>query len=544
MSDRVQVGRYQKNGMAERAPLARHGRWLAAVLLAGALLPQMASAQSGAPAVTVGALEPLQAVVAAREAVDRRQWSALPGLVAQAQGDPLSMYAEYWLLRYRLQQAEEPVPAAQLERFLQTYAGTYLADRLRGDWILAAERSGDFAAIRRLGPVMAGNEQIECARLLARHMGGERASAHEALEVFAPGNACWALYDQLVADGVLGWDQLAPRLREAIEVNKTGDARKYAVYIFEPDDLKAYDRLMRDPMKWLAVQPRPPRTRAAQELAAIALARLARKDLDVGDSYLRRQWARSLPKERLRWVRSQFALIAALNLDDRAHRWYSEAGKVPLTEYNHAWRVRSALRQSPIDWKWVVQSIEEMPPSQQAHPAWVYWHSRGLAATGHAERAAKGYAAIAGQYNFYGQLASEELGRPITVPPAPPPLTEQEIVQARAVPGLQRAISLFRLGWRREAVPEWNFALRGMNDRQLRAAAELAREAGIYDRVVNTSERTEHEIDFSQRYIAPFEGRVAAQAHQLQLDPAWVYGLIRQESRFITDARSVVAPRA
>src|SRR5690606_12830575 len=96
------------------------------------------------------------------------------------------------------------------------------------------------------------------------------------------------------------------------------------------------------------------------------------------------------------------------------------------------------------------------------------------------------------------------------------------------------------LGWRPEAVPEWNFALRGMNDRQLRAAAEVAREAGIYDRVVNTSERTENEVDFSQRYIAPFEGRVTAQARQIQLDPAWVYGLIRQESRFITDARSVV----
>jgi len=31
-------------------------------------------------------------------------------------------------------------------------------------------------------------------------------------------------------------------------------------------------------------------------------------------------------------------------------------------------------------------------------------------------------------------------------------------------------------------VPEWNFNLRGMNDRELLAAAELAREKHIYDR--------------------------------------------------------------
>ena len=78
-----------------------------------------------------------------------------------------------------------------------------------------------------------------------------------------------------------------------------------------------------------------------------------------------------------------------------------------------------------------------------------------------------------------------------------------------------------------------------MTDRQLMAAAEVARHENILDRVVNTSERTVKEFDFSQRYIAPFEGRVSAQAQQINVDPAWVYGLIRQESRFIMDARSV-----
>jgi soluble lytic murein transglycosylase len=126
------------------------------------------------------------------------------------------------------------------------------------------------------------------------------------------------------------------------------------------------------------------------------------------------------------------------------------------------------------------------------------------------------------------------------VPPRPAPISDSEIAEARANPGLRRAVQLFRLGWRQEAVPEWNFALRGMSDRQLLAAAELARAENIYDRVVNTSDRTEKEFDFSQRFIAPFEGRVTAKANAIALDPAWVYGLIRQESRFIMDARSHV----
>src|SRR3546814_11613225 len=79
-----------------------------------------------------------------------------------------------------------------------------------------------------------------------------------------------------------------------------------------------------------------------------------------------------------------------------------------------------------------------------------------------------------------------------------------------------------------------------MTDRQLLAAAELARQEHIYDRVVNTSLQTQSEVDFSQRFIAPFEGRVTEKARLINLDPAWVYGFIRSESRFITDARSRV----
>ena len=211
-----------------------------------------------------------------------------------------------------------------------------------------------------------------------------------------------------------------------------------------------------------------------------------------------------------------------------------------LTDNNYAWRVRTALRQHQIDWGWVAQSIDQMPTGLRADPAWVYWKARALQASGNPVQAKPLYETISGQFNFYGQLALEELGQPIVAPVRPAPVTSAELAQARANPGLRRAVTLFKRGWRPDAVPEWNFALRGMSDRQLLAAAELARDEHIYDRVVNTSDRTQREFDFSQRYIAPFEGRVTAQAQQTDVDPAWVYGLIRQESRFIMDAKSVV----
>ncbi|WP_420042803.1 lytic transglycosylase domain-containing protein [Bordetella genomosp. 8] len=482
-----------------------------------------------------------QAVITARDAMTRKQWSALAVVVPQAREDVLGMYPEYWLLRYQvwnMPRAQWPVD--QLRRFIERNPDAYLADKLRADWLLAAARSGDYDTVNKLAPVRNGNAQTDCAALEARYMTGRKVGAADALRTFAPGAWCWSLYDDLVANRVLGWNDLQPRFRDAIEDNKLTDARKYVGYLFEPPDQKAYDTMMKDPMKWLVRQPRTLRTPAETELVTIALARLARGNLDVADSYVRREWAKSLPRQDLAWVRAQLALVAVLNQDPRAHDWYVEAGHIRLTQYNEEWKVRAALRQQRIDWKWVVASIDAMSPEAREEPAWIYWHARGLAALGRREQAQREYDQIAGRFNFYGQLAAEELGRSITVPPRAPQPSTQEMAQARANQGLQRAIALFRLGWRGDAVPEWNFALRGMDDRQLLAAAELARRENIYDRVVNTSERTEKEFDFTQRYIAPFEGRVAAKASQVALDPAWVYGLIRQESRFIMDARSSV----
>lgn len=544
MGHSQQSAKYQKS-----AQRVRHA-WricLGAMLLAGTV-PVLAQ-QGGVRLASAAPLQQAQAVqlaapadnalVAAREAMQKKDWRALPALAAAASDAELGMYAEYWLQRYILNEQKVIDPAA-LQGFVARYPGTYLADKLKGDWVLAAARAGDYAQVRQVGDVLTGSSQVLCAQLDARHRGGQRVTEAEAVAVFEPGSACWALFDKLTADNVLRRETLVGLWRDLLDENKLAHARRVATYILNPAELKDYDAALKNPMQWLSRQEQRLRTPAQRDIATVALSRLARKNMDDGDAYLRRAWVGRLPESDLQWVRSQFALVAALNLNPVAHRWYQEAGDVRMTEYNSAWRVRAALRQPEIDWGWVSHVIGQMVPSQQAESVWVYWNARSQQARGQLEAARAGYSTIAGEYGFYGQLAAEELGFVIAPPPAPVPVSIVELAEASANPGLRRAVTLFHQGWRAEAVPEWNFALRGMTDRQLLAAAELARQEHIYDRVVNTSERTRDQVDFSQRFIAPFEGRVSAQARSIDLDPAWVYGLIRQESRFITDARSTV----
>jgi soluble lytic murein transglycosylase len=227
-----------------------------------------------------------------------------------------------------------------------------------------------------------------------------------------------------------------------------------------------------------------------------------------------------------------------------------------------AWMARSGLRAALAGqterWNLVEQAVEAMAPDQQQDATWQFWKAKALqaraqqagvspvVADGLRQQARELLQRVASPLTFYGQLAGEELhGAPLKAPPRPATVTESELSEARAMPGIDRALRMLEQGWRTEAVKEWNFTLSygrtgGLTDRELLAVAEEACRREIWDRCINSSDRTRHEINLEQRYPTPFKADVLAAAKEVGLDPAYMYGLIRQESRFIIAARSSV----
>jgi soluble lytic murein transglycosylase len=198
----------------------------------------------------------------------------------------------------------------------------------------------------------------------------------------------------------------------------------------------------------------------------------------------------------------------------------------------------------------VIAAVEAMDSAKQ-DSTWIYWKARGqLAANPTATEplrleALASLQSIASVKGFYEQLAMEELGLAITAPAKPEALTPQEKTVAAQNAGLQRALKALSLGLRSEGNREWNYTTNlhtpgGMSERELLAAADLACSKQVWDRCINTSERTKLAIDFDQRFPMPLKDTVLRRTKEIQLDPAYVYGLIRQESRFIMDAKSVV----
>jgi len=291
----------------------------------------------------------------------------------------------------------------------------------------------------------------------------------------------------------------------------------------------------------------PSSQRQTQELAVLALIRWADTSPDSAAQALSKVWSKHLSSSQRAWAWGAIGRQAAQRLSDDALHYFNNASPELMSDEHLAWRTRAALRRH--QWTDALQAIKAMSPDAANDSTWVYWRARALLQPSRSEadhqqgrQLLQGVASVRG---FYPMLAQEELGLPITPPDTPAPLTALEKDGAQANPGLKRALAAVALGLRSEGVKEWNYTTNlhspgGMNDRALLAAADLACQNAVWDRCINTSERTRSLIDLTQRFPMPHRQAVVARSQEIGLDPAYVYGLIRQESRFITDARSGV----
>lgn len=456
-------------------------------------------------------------------------------------GHELAPYVDYFQLRMSLEQSD----TATIRAFLDRYERSYVAERLRADWVRSLAKRQQWNEVEaEYGKLLAPEQDVTCHALQARVIRKDAGVLDDIQPLWQsllePPEACVPVLEALIWDKRVLADDVWGRVRRQFEANRTGWAKATLFYL--PDsqapDMKAVEQVIDKAMAYLAKMPANwYATRPGRELAALAIQRIATNDPRVAAEQLEKLQGRMNDSEK-QWAWGQIGLNAAKRHMTDAVGWYARAGKSTLSDDGYQWKVRAALRAQ--EWGVVRDTVVAMPPALAALPEWTYWLGRAYNAGGRTSDADALFRRIAGQPNFYGNLADEELGRPIVPPPQAAAISREEMAAAQSTPGIRRALAFFRMDLRTEAVKEWNWSLRGMNDRELLAAAELAKRNQIYDRAINTADKTRNEHDYSLRYLAPFGDQVRPAARNQSLDDAWVYGLMRQESRFITNAKSNV----
>jgi len=499
-------------------------------------------------------------IVDMQQAFGRKDGKKLAALLPLVRGHALEPWAAYWELRLRLASASE----TEIEAFLQRWAGTYQEDRLRNDWLLLLGERKQWDVFARVHPHfrMADDRQVHCYALLAQHHRNSfpKDIAAQVLHYWnatrAVEEGCTRAAAQLLAYGLIQPLDVWRKARLAAEDNRPYAVRR-VVNIVAPNALDSLRSALETPVKYLGstsaskgskgknntqspkIGQQPP------ELVTLALVRLAMTDRPNAVRLLE-AWASKLSPEERNWLWGLIGRQSAITLSPDALRFFAKVERnADLSDSMREWKVRAALRAG--QWKLVGRTIDTMNAAQRQDSTWIYWRARAFL-IGHPSsqdiaRARALFQSIAGSSGFYEQLALEELGQFIWPTSTPAPLSDAEKAAARTHRGLNRALYAIFLGLRSEGVREWNYVTNlhtpgGMGERELLAAADLACEKKVWDRCINTSERTKTVIDMEQRFPTPFRNAVLARTKEIGLDPAYVYGLIRQESRFIMDARS------
>jgi len=479
--------------------------------------------------------------LAARQAYRAGDETRLEQIAERLKHTPLEPYLTYYQLRLRLYSRNPD----GVKEFIARPDDTPVVDQLRAEWLKWQAKQLRWDEFAREYPrLLEADDELKCYALQSRLSDNADLVLHEARTYWFSGqglpDSCGTLFGMALTTGIISEQDVWQRMRRALELNNVALAKQLSAQL--PKDLKfplkSLDSAAAHPDRYLARLKLEKSTIAERMIALFALQRLSKQLPQL--AYTR--WIKIenyFENDERYYFFGWLGYEAARNHDERALGWFKAARDTPLNDAQLAWRTRAALRAN--NWHEVWASITAMSPKQQREGAWRYWKARAWKVLGRDSDAEALLEELSREHNFYGQLAADEMGSASAsgMLSARYQPTMIEIETMLAQPALQRTLDLYRMGLREEAAKEWSLAVRKLDDRQLLVASEIASRHAMYDRSINAADRTVILHDFNLRYPAPYRDSMQERIQENNLEEAWVYGLMRQESRFVSQAKSV-----
>lgn len=480
--------------------------------------------------------------IAARQAFQNGNAKLLDDYAKRLKHHALWPYVEYFQLRMVLGTTN----IETIANFLSRREGTLVADRLRSDWLKILGKNKQWQLFEAEYPFLANKDNELMCYYYQHYLNiKDKTALADARSLWFTAtslpDSCTPVFQTLIYSGQISLEDIWTRIRLALEEGQTGVATHVSRYIPGNETLNNADlnNAAKNPLRYLDTQQGRIKTRSDREIALFALLRLLRNDTDPAYA----QWLKiknQLTASDRSYFLGRLGQRAAMRHDARALDWFREAQNTvqlyPPSDTVLAWQVRAALRVT--NWDEILKTINRMSATEQQVDTWRYWKARALKAKGNVLDANNIFIPLSDEHSFYGQLAREELGSVLSIADKTYRVNQKEVSAMAQKPGIQRALAFSRMDLRTEAYREWAWTIRKFSDAELLAAAEVARRQGMYDRAINTANRTVAQHDFNLRFLSPHRETLRKILLQHQLDEAWVFGLIRQESRFIADIKS------
>lgn len=479
--------------------------------------------------------------LAALEALKAGQTTRFKMLYERLDGYILRGYLEYESLKNRI----PSTPAAEIRRFLEKNSQAPISDIIRKKWLLYLAGRGDWDTFLKEFKDIEDEPELQCLRLshLLKTSEQQAPLMDEVEELWLTGRplpgACDPVFDAWRRAGHMTPEKVWARIRLAMEARNLDLAGHLARYL-DPSEriwVKRWQAMHRDPVRELHDIRYPVDTPVARMIVTHGIVRLANRDPE--EAML--QWQLLKTKYQFfgeddNYVLRYIGILAAQEDMPQALQWLAAVSASANDETLQLWRVRAALRAG--QWDTARRFIAGLTEEQQHESQWRYWTARILEETGNKDEAREIYKALAQDRGYYGFLAADRIDANYSMQHVSVEASPEEVSAMLARPGIQMAQELYLMGQVTDARRQWSWTTRNMNNRELAVAAVIARQWGWYDRAILTVARSDHLDDLELRFPLLYRDTIESNAAEYGVDPSWVYGVVRQESAFVVDARS------
>ncbi|NOT86231.1 MAG: transglycosylase SLT domain-containing protein [Methylococcaceae bacterium] len=436
--------------------------------------------------------------------------------------------------------------SAQIMPFLLRFHDTRYADQVRMAWL------GALAEQQRWQEVMTHFRETDgienqCLFNQARYLTGQKANAllaakqlwllggdlptrcdfligaFKASELFSKA-MIWARFDAALQKNRV---TLAQNLKGMMDLEAQGVANFWLQLHNKPELLQS-DKFVRIPVEYQG------------RLFTHALQRMARKTpLPAMALWDARPANLNIDAQRQQVFERSLALALANNKLPEAYARLMQVS--PADEEIQEWRVRAALIQR--NWSHVANALALLSGDEQAKPKWQYWQARAKNELGDKAAAMAIFKQLAVKSDYYGFLSADyaELDYTFTDNPV---MIEPALKAAVLARDDLKIVQELKYHQREhEAQKQWWYVIKRLDKEQIKAAAKIAEDWRWQQMAIFTLAKAEVWDDMGLRFPIFYEQSVLDNAAEQAVDPALIFGLIRQESAFDQEASSPVGAR-
>ncbi len=452
---------------------------------------------------------------------------------------PLYPYLKFAELKKRLNRASNKEVIA----FINQYAGTPLATRLHYSWQHKLVRRKDWPTLVE-NYLVTKNIKMQCHYAHALKMQNQPMAAYDVIEqIWLTGKSLPKVCDKVIELGLksgrITQDLVLERIRLAMQSNRRQLALYLKRYVNSEDQhwIDLWLKVRRTPKQIITEPKLQSNIPIVRWILIDALIRISKKDALEGAKL----WSRLKLKysfsevEQNRLVRRLTLYLSRIQ-DINSIKWLNATNYLSDDSYLTGIHIISSIKDR--DWESAVDWLDRLNSKERHSEKWRYWRARVYEAMGRLEEARNIYHLNANERSYYGFLAADRNGLNYQFTDKPLIFSAEELSVLEQNPAILRARELFKINQIVDARREWHYAIQRMDSTQILMAAQTADQWGWHDRAIITFGRAKYWDDLKRRFPLVHQKLVVKQSNKQQINPAWAFAIIRQESAFTADARS------